>query len=186
SMQVVGKDGVNLNLLKSEYWREKIKSVGITEEKTNTLLPNLKNLKVLRYRCKVDPKNWKDALENLGGIYRGLRSENGKTYEYRSFVGDFLRGKKPQNIILRSLPFGLPIMYQSMSLSRGQVRAQAQLTWKENREDRKQDRRRASSILFNVKSDGFYALAFKCAFLPQGADIRLQAKGKYWDNNPSG
>ncbi|MCS7308347.1 MAG: type III-B CRISPR module RAMP protein Cmr1 [Aquificaceae bacterium] len=196
SMQVVGKDGVNLNLLKPEYWGEKIKNMGITQEGTNTLLPNLKNLTILKYDYKVDPKSWEDALQNLGRVYRDIRLDGDRTYEYKSFISNFLRGDRinPQNVRLRSLPLGLPIMYQSRSLHRvetvgnrrREIKAQAQLTWKKDREDKEQDRRRASSIMFNIKRDGFYALAFRCAFLPEGASLRLQAKGKYWDRNPSG
>ncbi len=185
SMYIVGEEE-NLEVFKPQHWEKILKDTGIKTETPNMDLPNLKNLTILKKTESFT--DWEDALRKLGELYREIRLKERKTPEYLSMVYYFLRNQSkninPSRVELNNLPLGLPIMY-SLARKEGDktVRVQAQLTWKLDREDNVSDRRRASTVLFNIKPGSIYALVFKCKFLPEGASLRLQAKGKYWNNS---
>ena len=177
---------VNYGLLKPSHWEEVLGGINIKKGKGLPELPNLRSLTLLRFPFKY--RNWEEVITELGKIYQKLRKGNQeKTKEYLSVVNYFLRNEKPLNYddLYTNLALGLPVMFQSRSLfvyDKGKKRqhARAQITWGEFPNSGEGDRRRASTILFNVKEDGIYALAFKGRFLPKGAKLKVQAKGKYW------
>ncbi len=190
SMYIVGEEET-LEVFRPQHWEKILKDTGIKTETPNMDLPNLKNLTILKKTESFTDSDWRDVLGKLGELYREIRLKETKTPEYLSMVYYFLRNQRENinlsRVELNNLPLGLPIMYQSRSLARKEgdktVRAQAQLTWKLDREDNVSDRRRASTVLFSIKPGNIYALVFKCKFLPEGASLRLQAKGKYWNNS---
>ncbi len=195
SMKLTNSD-VGYDVLKVSYWQDILRKLDLKETKPNSDLPNLENLILLKYDYQESEDwNWQQALNKLGEIYRNVRrAGRDKTPEYESCIYYFLRSRKVnfRKVKLENLPFGLPIMFQSKTLrvkkkrGKGNEHAKAQLSWKplyEERSDKERSttKRRASSILFNVKKEGIYALAFKCKFLPEDSKLRIQAKGGYWD-----
>lgn len=200
SMRITNCD-VGHEVLEVSFWRELIKKLGLKETEPNFDLPNLRNLILLKYKYRENRNwDWQKALNELGEIYRRVRLEGkDKTPEYESCIYYFLRKKRInfEKVNFANLPFGLPIMFQSKTLRveykdtqrkdspTKYKHAQAQLTWiplhkEKPNEDKSDTKRRASSILFNVKKDGIYALAFKCKFLPEGSKLHIHAKGDYW------
>ncbi len=187
------EEPLSLKLLSRDYWSEILSKDKIFKNIPKNgsgfnELPNLNNLRVLRYQRAFD--NWEDAIRFLGNLYRNVRLKNDRTYEYKTGIAQYIRSNPiPKSIELKNYVFGLPIMYQSRSLEKRQqnnkpIRPQAQLNWSTQRRQENEergDRRRGSPFIFLVKEDGFYVLAFMCRFLPEGANFLLQTKGKYWD-----
>ncbi len=184
---------VNHNILNAEYWSKHLRRLGLKEATYTSEIPNLKNLILLKYDYKIG-KNWEQAVNKLGEIYRKIKRAGGnKTPEYNSCIYFFLRGLSLdiKDVKLANLPFGLPVMFQSRSLyisygsklnKEKKEHAKAQLNWKlpSSKEDDYYGGRRASSILFNVKEYGIYALAFRCKFLPENSNLVIKAEGNYW------
>ncbi len=184
---------VNCNILDVKHWSKHIRKLGLKETTHASEIPNLRNLILLKYDYKVG-KDWKQAVNKLGEIYRKIRRAGGdKTPEYNSCIYYFLRGisLNIKDVKLANLPFGLPVMFQSRSLyipynsklsKKKKEHAKAQLNWNlpSSKEKDSYGGRRASSILFSVKEDGIYALAFKCKFLPENSNLVIKAEGKYW------
>ena len=193
SMRLTNID-VGYEVLKISYWQNLIEKLNLKETKPNFNLPNLRNLALLKYSPRNEDWSWQQAINTLGEIYKRIRRPRGrKTPEYYSCIYYFLRSEEIDSgkVNFANLPFGLPIMFQSRSLYTGHKRrgkeehAKAQLNWKpihEESSDKEKptEKRRASSILFNIKEDGIYALAFRCKFLPENSELQIQAKGDYW------
>lgn len=193
NMRMVGKSP-NFQLLKREFWERLLAGERLFREVAGKggmgyEVPNLGNLVLMKYEEKF--KSWQEALEKLGNIYRSLRVANGKTPEYATGIYSYLRNGTidVNSFTLKNHIFGLPIMYRSRSMSKyvagKNLAPQAQINWtirqKETEEESDSgDRRRASPFVFLVKEDGILVLGFRCRYLPEGSQILIQPKGKYW------